>query len=61
MYGWLINSYGSFINNEEDALGYSAYFAIKGDTDMYHVLLFLIVNLSSKKGMEKGRISYAHE
>ena len=28
---FLINSYGSFIINEEDALGYNAYFATKGD------------------------------
>ena len=33
MYGWLINSYGSFIINEKDALGYTAYFATEGDVE----------------------------
>ena len=33
MYGWLINSYGSFIIKEEDAVGYNVYFAIEGDTE----------------------------
>ena len=28
---------------------------------MYHVLLFLIVTLSSRKSTNRGRISYAHE
>ena len=28
---------------------------------MYHVLLFLIVTLSYRKGKNRGRISYAHE
>ena len=33
MYGCLINSYGSFIINEKDARGYSAYFAIEGNAE----------------------------
>ena len=33
MYGCFINNYGSFIINEEDTLGYSAYFATEGDAE----------------------------
>ena len=61
MYGWLINSYGSFIINEEDALGYNAILQLKVMQSMYHVLLFLTVALNSRKGTNRGKISYAYE
>ena len=58
---FLINSYGSFIINEEDAHVTLLILQLKVMQNMHHVLLFMIVVLSFRKGKNNGRISYDHE